>query len=157
MNSDDALSQHSELFDKALELLQRKRKDYSVGDDPFRNFRGSANWGVEPWKGAAIRLNDKLVRFRNLAENGGQGLVQDESIQDTIIDILNYTVIMYQLWQETQVKVSNVATTEASVSYVSVDGNMKDWSSLTYRAPMDNPEHEAKYRKWLDNYTVGDK
>lgn len=101
MTNDQALDLQKQIFDKALAILVKKRQDYSGDQDPFANFRQSEMWGVEPWRGAAIRLTDKLSRFRRLAENGGTGKVE-ESIEDTIVDALNYTVIMYELYLETK-------------------------------------------------------
>lgn len=100
----EALEAQEQLFAKALEIVKVKRVDYSGDTDPFLNFRQSQFWGVEAWRGAAIRLMDKLSRFKQLADHAGQGQVKDESIQDTVIDLLNYSVIVYLLWLEQQGK-----------------------------------------------------
>lgn len=102
MTGSQALSQHEQLFDRAIDILKKKRADYASEEDPFANFRNSELAGVEPWRGALVRLLDKLTRAKNLMANGNQQ-VQDESIEDSIIDALNYTVIFYQLWQEGRV------------------------------------------------------
>ena len=104
MNNKQLVEHQKLLFEKALEILSKKRQDYASDEDPFRNFRNSTMMGVEPWRGAGIRLMDKLSRFVNLASKGGIGAVSNESIEDTIVDALNYLVIMEQLWLETQPK-----------------------------------------------------
>ena len=40
---------------------------------------------------SAVRLNDKLKRFKRLIKQEAQ--VQDESIKDTLLDIANYAVL----------------------------------------------------------------
>jgi hypothetical protein len=101
MTPAQALEKHEEMFDRAIEILKKKRVDYSGQADPFANFRQSEFWGVPAWKGALIRFMDKLTRFKNLATSKGKGAV-DENIEDTIIDALNYLVISYELWLETE-------------------------------------------------------
>jgi hypothetical protein len=80
------------LFKRALAIVGPKRHDYS-GDQPFRNFYASEQFGVAPWRGALVRLSDKLSRLARLAERGGSGHVNDESLLDTAADALNYTTI----------------------------------------------------------------
>lgn len=43
--------------------------------------------------GISIRLHDKLSRLKNLLVNKNDNYVEDESIEDTLIDIANYGVI----------------------------------------------------------------
>lgn len=100
MSPQQALAEQERLFARALEIVKVKRDDYSGPADPFLNFRQSKFWGVEPWRGAAIRLMDKLSRFQQLASHDGNGQVKDESIEDTVVDALNYVCIVYLLWRE---------------------------------------------------------
>ncbi len=80
------------LIKRALAIVGPKRRDYS-GDQPFRNFYASEQFGVAPWRGALVRLPDKLSRLARLAEQGGRGQVSGESLLDTAADALNYTAI----------------------------------------------------------------
>jgi len=96
----DALDEHIKIFEDAIEILKRKRIDYSGAADPFGNFRKAEIFHVESWRGAGIRLSDKISRFVSLAENDGKGKVTDESMRDTVIDGVNYFVLMYQLYME---------------------------------------------------------
>lgn len=95
----DPLDEHIRIFKMALEVLERKRADYSGQTDPFANFRKSQYFGVSPWIGAGLRLSDKLSRFSEVARNGGRGKV-NEALLDTVIDGCNYFVLMYQLFME---------------------------------------------------------
>ena len=81
-------------------LHDRKQADYGREEDPFYNIRQSANWGVEPWVGALIRLDDKVGRLRNLIRNGGE--LQNESIEDSLDDIAVYAGIARVLLSESK-------------------------------------------------------
>lgn len=103
LTNEQALEEQKALFNTAIELLKKKRADYSGGSDPFKNFRQSTALSVEPWRGAAVRFMDKVTRvFQLFNTKDGKGQVVDETIEDTLFDILNYAVIMYQLWREEQ-------------------------------------------------------
>ena len=43
-------------------------------------------------QGIQIRINDKINRLKNLLKNG-KSYVENESIEDTLIDISNYGII----------------------------------------------------------------
>lgn len=100
MTQERASELHHIIFEQALEIMKSKRIDYSGEVDPFKNFRQSEIFGVPPWKGALIRLMDKISRAYNLMESNTAGKVTDESLMDTIRDGANYLVIAYLLWLE---------------------------------------------------------
>jgi len=80
-------------------LHDRKQADYGKGDDPFANVRSSEEWGVDGWKGAMIRLNDKVKRLQNYSRNG---TLKNEGVEDSFMDIAVYAVIAYVLWEQEQ-------------------------------------------------------
>jgi len=82
---------------KALAVLGPKRRDYSGAGNPFDNFYKSEFFGVPAWKGALIRLSDKLSRIDQLAQKAGVGEVKDESLVDTVADAVNYACIILGL------------------------------------------------------------
>ena len=82
------------IMDRALSIVEAKRHDYSGGEDPFRNFRKSSLFGVEPWRGVLIRLTDKLSRVESIVEVGGDQMVADEALWDTLSDAVNYVCIL---------------------------------------------------------------
>lgn len=63
-----------------------KNRDYGANADPFRNFRQFGRMGI------LVRLGDKFARLQSFTENG-KFFVQDEGVQDTIKDIINYAVL----------------------------------------------------------------
>lgn len=93
----------SELFHQILDELgdlhDRKMADYGGDEDPFRNVKASALFGVSPWVGAMIRLNDKVNR---LASYAVKGELSNEGAEDSFRDIAVYAVIALVLWLEEQ-------------------------------------------------------
>lgn len=84
--------QHLEdTFKECLELAKKKNGDYA-DEDPFKNFKMSLQVGVEPSRAILVRISDKLSRISNLLDKDGQ--VDDERIEDTLNDIINYSAIL---------------------------------------------------------------
>jgi hypothetical protein len=79
---------HVRLCHDALELMAKKNHDYASIEDPYRNFRQFGRFGI------LVRLGDKFARLRSFEEQG-ELKVQDESIRDTLLDIINYAVLYY--------------------------------------------------------------
>ena len=92
---------HEERFEailaEVLELHARKSKDYGSDEDPLANIRASAEFGVLPWIGALVRLNDKIYRLKRHAS--GHTLA-NESAEDSLIDICVYAPIALALFRE---------------------------------------------------------
>lgn len=86
----EQMSQNSTV---ALELVMKKTNDYATIDDPYRNFRMCESVGVSVEKGILVRMCDKLSRIGNLIDNGTAS-VKDESVEDTLIDVMNYANIL---------------------------------------------------------------
>lgn len=86
---------HHDLCNEAFEVMKAKNQDYTGGDktDPFKNFKGSLIFDVEPEIGTMIRMNDKFQRVKAFIVNGTL-VVQSESIRDIGVDLINYTVLL---------------------------------------------------------------
>ena len=93
LTQEEALAVEDTIQQAADDCLLAKRQDYSGKEDPYANFRMSEFVGVEPWRGVMVRLMDKLSRVRHIMESG-EVLVKDESIKDTLGDVINYTKIL---------------------------------------------------------------
>jgi len=78
-------------------LHAKKGKDYGDTTDPYANVRASADFGVPPWVGALIRLNDKITRLKSFIRRGE---LANEGALDSIQDIAVYAVIMRVLYEE---------------------------------------------------------
>ena len=86
-----------DLLKEIGDLHDRKQADYGRGDDPFANVRASSEWGVKPWIGALIRLNDKIRRLQSLATKGE---LKNEAADDSLRDIAVYAIISLVLMEQ---------------------------------------------------------
>lgn len=95
MNRQELLDLHKDMCDRAREIMTKKNHDYSgeKGDDPFANFRRCEAMGIcSPLQGALVRLTDKMSRVSTFAA-AGKLMVTDETVDDTLIDFINYAVL----------------------------------------------------------------
>lgn len=89
---------HKGFCDRMIEITKRKNADYSgAGIDPFNNFRHIGNLVVVPnvdmvAVGFLTRMSDKFSRIGSFIANG-QLQVKDESVEDTLIDLANYSAL----------------------------------------------------------------
>jgi hypothetical protein len=83
------------LQQKMFEVQAVKGRDYGEEQDGLRNLRRR---GV---RGVLGRMEDKMIRLDNLIQPGREVKVQDESIEDTLIDLANYSLLLIILmWDE---------------------------------------------------------
>lgn len=75
-----------------IDITRRKNADYAGVDDPFKNFHNAEVVGVSLEQGILVRMMDKISRISNLVKQEAQ--VKDESIEDTLIDLANYSLIL---------------------------------------------------------------
>lgn len=79
--------------ERGLELIKRKNADYAASNDPYKNFRASEAMGIKLEMGVLIRMADKMARIGNALQSGSVA-VQDESVEDTLLDLMNYSNIL---------------------------------------------------------------
>ena len=79
----DSVEKHKKLCDEINILYAKKNHDYS---DSYHDSYVEYNNPM-----IAIRLDDKLKRFKTLIKQGA--MVNDESIRDTLIDLANYALM----------------------------------------------------------------
>ena len=77
------IKHHEEICKKLTYIYDRKNQDY--GDSFSKQYE---EYGLIS---SAIRLDDKMQRFKNLINNNAQ--VKDESIEDTLLDLANYAIM----------------------------------------------------------------
>ena len=85
-----------ELLQEIGVLHDKKQSDYGTDADPFANVRASQEFGVRPWIGALVRLNDKVVRLKSFARKGS---LENESAKDSMLDIAVYALIALVLYE----------------------------------------------------------
>jgi len=83
-----------ETLDEMLRVAKAKNHDYSQGaEEPFKNFELVERMGVATAaQGLYTRISDKYSRVATLMKR--PGMVYDEKIGDTLLDLANYAIIM---------------------------------------------------------------
>lgn len=94
MNRDELMEHLEEGFEICLETVRRKNNDYAgeAGDNPFANFESSVVVGVSVERAMLVRWLDKVKRISNLLEQ--DAMVEEESINDTLLDAINYPALL---------------------------------------------------------------
>ncbi len=86
------------LFAEALATMKKKNADYAGNMDSMKNFQISAQVvNVKMSQGILTRLTDKTTRIGNLIIK--EGAVKEESIFDTVQDLINYAAILHYAQQ----------------------------------------------------------
>lgn len=91
MNNKEFIASIEKTYRDGVELIRKKNADYAVESNPFKNFEGSVFVGVPIEKGILIRILDKIVRVANLLDKKPD--VLDESVEDSLLDAINYLSI----------------------------------------------------------------
>ena len=89
-----------DLCDGIKEMHRRKSADYGCpsGTDPLANIRNGAKFvGIPAWKGAMVRLSDKVTR---LATYNVTGRLENESLEDNLFDLASYSLLALLLHRE---------------------------------------------------------
>ena len=98
MTRDELLGLHQELSNEARRLMEVKNHDYSGGkdkSDPFLNFTRVEKIGITDTKtGFMVRMTDKVSRLITFIQNGSFK-TKDEALKDTILDLINYSILLY--------------------------------------------------------------
>lgn len=88
--------QFEKVIQEVLEMHRRKGADYGTDQDFFANVSQSALWGIDPWVGAMLRLNDKVIRLQQAATRGS---LANEGVEDSMLDIATYAIIALCLFR----------------------------------------------------------
>ncbi len=87
-----------DLLDQMKALHASKSRDYGSEHDPLANIRNGALFvGIEPWKGAMVRLSDKVTR---LATFNRTGTLTHEGVEDNLMDLASYALLALLLYRE---------------------------------------------------------
>ena len=78
------------------EITSAKNNDYATEEDPFRNFREFGELGF------LVRMSDKWARIKSALYEKRELKVADERIEDTLLDLANYCVLLI-CWRRAQV------------------------------------------------------
>lgn len=87
-------------YTKWIETIRKKNHDYAW-DDFFKNFKMTESlWIVWTEQWFLVRMCDKLSRLATLIGEWREAKVSDESIEDTLLDLANYSWLLYAYIQE---------------------------------------------------------
>ena len=93
------LDLHKRLCDEARALSEKKGHDYSGTADTLANLKTCEAIGLcRAEIGILVRLTDKFKRLAVLIGSGEAP--QNEPIHDTILDVLNYTLLLAAVLEE---------------------------------------------------------
>lgn len=84
-----------ESADKLVATVKAKNADYAGSEDPYKNFTSAQRLNLPVSLGMMVRLQDKVSRLENFFANPDKELqVKDESIDDTLLDLAGYALII---------------------------------------------------------------
>lgn len=96
---------------KMRNTLVSKADDYAGQEDRLRNFKQVAELSGTGWQQAAfVHISTKVSRISNLLSSGVAP--SNESLEDSILDLANYTVLMHMLGLELEAQKTTVAGCE---------------------------------------------
>ena len=94
MKRSELLQFHETTCDSARAIMVKKNQDYATEYEVFGNLRACEQMGLcSVETGILIRLADKMRRLAGFAKTGRLA-VSDESARDTILDAINYLVLL---------------------------------------------------------------
>ena len=95
MTKQEYIDYHADACERMKAITKAKNDDYTGGSvDPFANFNMVEHFGVATTAaGMFIRMTDKFSRIASFLKQGVLS-VKDESIEDTLLDLANYCIIM---------------------------------------------------------------
>lgn len=87
---------HEAFCNKLISITKKKNADYAgaSADDPFANFTRVEKTDIcDTETGMLVRMSDKLSRITTFVKVGVLQ-VEDESVEDTLLDLANYALLM---------------------------------------------------------------
>jgi hypothetical protein len=95
MTREQLIDKHRELTLRMARITETKNNDYGSSDDPFANFREFGELGF------LVRMSDKWKRIKTALYEKRDLQVADETIEDTLLDLANYCLLLL-CWREEQ-------------------------------------------------------
>lgn len=97
----DARAIELEAFNGVLEELAtlhgKKSADYGSDADPLANIHSCAEFGVQPWKYAVMRINDNIWRLKAFVQ---KGQLENDPPEDSLKDIATFAILALLLLRE---------------------------------------------------------
>ena len=84
-------------IDTILQITGSKNSDYTGGkqcDNPFANFDGSEEFGIQPLVGLSVRMADKFQRLKAFCRDGKLSVCDHgDTARDIFRDLIGYSLI----------------------------------------------------------------
>lgn len=95
MTKEEYMIYHKECCNRMIAITTAKNADYTgTNPDPFSNFSKTESLGIcSVEQGFLVRMTDKISRIVSFIQKGIL-MVKDESIEDTLLDLANYCILM---------------------------------------------------------------
>lgn len=95
MTKQEYMDFHEACCKRMVEVTRAKNADYTgTSVDPFANFTRVESIGIcSTEQGFLTRMFDKFSRITSFVQKGVLQ-VKDESVEDTLIDLANYSILM---------------------------------------------------------------
>lgn len=90
-----------------------KGADYGKPGDTFANMRAAERIGIEAWRSAIGKMSDKWSRIESFCT---QGRLENESFEDSLLDIANYALIALTLYREKKAAEKPLASGDESTT-----------------------------------------
>lgn len=87
------------ILDELWALHQRKGADYGTQADRLANIRSAEECGVEPWRYALVRANEKMNRLKTFSMFG---MLENESVEDSFADLASQAILALLLYREAE-------------------------------------------------------
>jgi len=95
MTRDELLREFKRLTDQMYSITQVKNNDYGSTEDPLANFSEFGEFGF------LVRMSDKWKRIKTALYEKRELAVRDETVEDTLLDLANYCVLLL-CWRRAQ-------------------------------------------------------
>lgn len=133
----------SSILEPIAELLTKKRNDYGDNYEEGRDKRGPVAF--------YLRIEDKLNRIEQLDSNPAQ--VKEESIEDTLNDIIGYCTLEINYRRGVKTKptpavIPKLARCRGSSCYSSLINTENDVEKCTREATTFNRNFKIEHCKW---------
>ena len=91
------------IIKKAKFLCDNKNIDYAQTQEPFSNFEMVESLKIcDTPTGILVRISDKIARIANLLKRNGKMAIKDEKLEDTMLDLINYSIILLSYYMYTE-------------------------------------------------------
>lgn len=132
MTQIELIDNQKRLFENCQQIMVQKNNDYTGSSDALSNFKEINKRGVNPIDSFITVLDHKFQRLANLTKDSKQA--ENESTNDTILDLINYLVLFDSYLKDTN---SNINSTLDDIKaeiryYYSIDQSPPEQLTKTY-------------------------